>query len=181
MTTSSPQETHEAEEAESPPAREVAPITPDLPAEVRGVHAPARAEPRAASKVVHVAPDIVRRVTVPDEGDQEKRDLDAIVHKVLVIGLALSTALMIAGVALDLILGRAMPETVAALSEVFPRIMAMRPSGLLTLGLLVLIATPILRVIGSIAAFIYERDWRYVGITSLVFLVMLVSIMIGKG
>ncbi|MBX0327725.1 DUF1634 domain-containing protein [Oscillochloris sp. ZM17-4] len=178
MTTSSHPETDKAAPARTPPA---APVTPDLPAEVRVAHAPAHAEPRPAGRAIHVAPDIVRRVTQPDEVDREKRDLDALVHKVLVIGLALSTALMLAGVALDLILGRAMPETVAALGEVFPRIMALRPSGLLTLGLLVLIATPILRVIGSIVAFVYERDWRYAGITSVVFLVMMVSIMIGKG
>lgn len=157
------------------------PVTPDLPAEVRDHHPSAPAEERRAARGVHIAPDIMRRVTVPDVIDTEKRDLDALVHKVLIIGLALSTTLMLAGVALDIFLGRALPETVAALGEIFPRIVALRPSGLLTLGLLVLIATPILRVIGSIAAFVYERDWRFAAVTSVVLLVMMISIVLGKG
>jgi uncharacterized membrane protein len=40
--------------------------------------------------------------------------------------------------------------------------------GLIQLGLLVLIATPIVRVICSVAGFIRERDWIYVAITVIV-------------
>jgi uncharacterized membrane protein len=51
----------------------------------------------------------------------------------------------------------------------------------LALGLLVLIATPILRVVGSILAFLYERDWRYAGVTTVVLIVVLISLLLGKG
>jgi uncharacterized membrane protein len=49
------------------------------------------------------------------------------------------------------------------------------------LGLLVLIATPILRVIGSTLAFLYERDWRYALITFVVLLVVTLSLLLGRG
>ena len=57
--------------------------------------------------------------------------------------------------------------------------LAFQPPGLLALGLLVLIATPILRVLGSVIGFIVERDWRYALITSIVFLIVVASILLG--
>lgn len=99
----------------------------------------------------------------------------------LVIGLILSTALMLVGLALDLTLGREVPTAVPDFGDIFNRVIALRPSGFLALGLLVLIATPILRVVGSIFAFLYERDWRYTGITLLVLGIVMVSLVMGKG
>jgi uncharacterized membrane protein len=43
-----------------------------------------------------------------------------------------------------------------------------------------MIITPVTRVAVSIVAFAMERDWRYVGITALVLLVLLVSFALGK-
>ena len=40
--------------------------------------------------------------------------------------------------------------------------------GLIQLGLLLLIATPLARVLFSVLAFIYERDWTYVLVTLVV-------------
>lgn len=57
----------------------------------------------------------------------------------------------------------------------------LRPSGFLAAGLLVLIATPILRVAGSIFAFLHERDFLYAGITAFVLLIVLASLLLGKG
>jgi uncharacterized membrane protein len=63
---------------------------------------------------------------------------------------------------------------------VIERVIQLRPSGVLALGLLVLIATPILRVIGSVIAFLYEGDWRYAGITFLVLCIVILSVIFGK-
>ena len=46
---------------------------------------------------------------------------------------------------------------------------------------LVLIGTPILRVVGSVVVFVYERDWRFAAVTGVVLLVMLVSVVVGQG
>jgi uncharacterized membrane protein len=51
----------------------------------------------------------------------------------------------------------------------------------IALGLLVLIATPVIRVGASIIAFAWEKDRTYVVITSYVFVVLIVSFVIGKG
>jgi uncharacterized membrane protein len=51
------------------------------------------------------------------------------------------------------------------------------PLAIMQLGLLLLIATPIARVAFSIFAFALERDWLYVGLTTVVFAVLLFSIL----
>lgn len=55
----------------------------------------------------------------------------------------------------------------------------LHPLGLIMLGLLLLIATPVARVIFSIAAFALQRDYMYVLFTFLVFAVLLYSLLSG--
>src|ERR1700730_2105927 len=51
--------------------------------------------------------------------------------------------------------------------------------GLIQLGLLVLIATPVARVLFSVIAFLYERDWTYVAITVIVLVLLCYSLFCG--
>lgn len=51
------------------------------------------------------------------------------------------------------------------------------PEGLIQLGVLVLLATPVVRVAFSLFAFARERDRTYVGLTALVLLVLLLSLL----
>jgi uncharacterized membrane protein len=53
--------------------------------------------------------------------------------------------------------------------------------GLIQLGLLILIATPVARVLFSVFAFIYERDWTYVAITMIVLALLCYSLFGGGG
>lgn len=176
----------------APRAREAAATPPIvLPSmhEARAAVAPRRPETPAGDRQrtrVHVAPDLLDLVSVsttPEEASARKqqRDLNQVVHAVLIVGLVLSTALMLIGLGLSLLTERKLPETVPEVGEVVRQVVALRPSGFLALGLLVLIATPILRVIGSIGVFLYERDWRFAGISTLVFIIMLTSILLGHG
>lgn len=52
--------------------------------------------------------------------------------------------------------------------------------GLIQLGLLLLIATPVARVVFSVFAFLYERDWKYVFFT-LIVLGLLMFSLFGRG
>lgn len=112
---------------------------------------------------------------------KRRRDLNEVVHSVLILGLAISTVLMLAGVGLALFEQRDLPTAVPDIGDVVGRVLALRPSGFLALGLLILIATPILRVVGSIGAFVYERDWRFAAITSLVLGILVISLFLGRG
>ena len=61
------------------------------------------------------------------------------------------------------------------LGQVWAGLLVLRPQAIIALGLLLLIATPILRVAVSIVAFAFERDLRFVVITSLVLAILLLS------
>jgi uncharacterized membrane protein len=56
-----------------------------------------------------------------------------------------------------------------------------RPYAIIGLGMLLLIATPVLRVALSVIFFVVQRDWLYVGITVFVLTVLLVSLVAGIG
>jgi uncharacterized membrane protein len=156
--TKEPVATQGPEKKEQPPGGQVR-VEPHLSELITGVHIPLEEEERA----------------------REQRNLDQAIHKMLVVGLVISASLMSFGLFLDLVLQRGVPTTIPDLAEVFTRVISFRPSGFLALGLLALIATPVVRVISSILAFVYERDWRYAGITSMVLFVVILSIIIGKG
>jgi uncharacterized membrane protein len=53
----------------------------------------------------------------------------------------------------------------------------LRARGIIQLGLLVLIATPVARVAFSAAAFALERDWLYVAVAGFVLMVLLYSLL----
>ena len=142
---------------------------------------------KTESSDVTVAPNLSDLVTGKIESAEDEhaarraRTLNEVVHHVLTFGLALSTVLILIGLALDLMDHRPLPTEVPGVAEALRRTVTLRPSGFLTLGILVLVATPILRVIGSTLAFLYERDWRYAAITFFVLVVVSLSLFLGQG
>jgi uncharacterized membrane protein len=68
------------------------------------------------------------------------------------------------------------PRELRTISGIFREALALRGQGLIQLGLLVLIATPVARVVFSVFAFLYQRDWVYVGVTLLVLGLLLYSL-----
>src|SRR5579864_3032793 len=68
------------------------------------------------------------------------------------------------------------PGEFRTIPGIFRDALAVRGRGLIQLGLLVLIATPITRVVFSVFAFLYERDWKYVGFTLIVLGLLLYSL-----
>jgi len=57
----------------------------------------------------------------------------------------------------------------------FQGIVAFRSVSIMELGILILIATPVLRVLFSVFAFAYEKDYMYVIFTAIVLLVLIFS------
>jgi uncharacterized membrane protein len=110
----------------------------------------------------------------------QTRDLNNAVHRILVVGLLLSTALLLIGLLLDLLTAQALPSAALLPAEAFQRVLELNPSGFLSLGLLALMFTPVVRVIGSIVVFLWERDWLYFGVTVFVFTIMLLSVIFGR-
>ena len=67
-----------------------------------------------------------------------------------------------------------------SLSDVFGGLLSFKPYAIISLGLLVLIATPVMRVAVSIIAFAQEHDWLYVVLTAFVLAMLLLGFAIGE-
>jgi uncharacterized membrane protein len=63
---------------------------------------------------------------------------------------------------------RGEPAELRTMSGIFHQAMALQGRGLIQLGLLILIATPIARVVFSVFAFGVQKDWKYVVFTLMV-------------
>ncbi len=66
-----------------------------------------------------------------------------------------------------------------SLNDVLAGIAALKPYALISLGLLLLIAIPVMRVAVSVIAFFVERDWIYVLITAFVLGMLILSFVFG--
>jgi uncharacterized membrane protein len=73
------------------------------------------------------------------------------------------------------------PEELRTISGIFREALAFHGRGLIQLGLLILIATPVARVTFSFFAFLYERDWTYVLVTVVVLGLLVYSLFGGHG
>jgi uncharacterized membrane protein len=179
--TETPQAGPETPPSESPPEAVILPLPSEASEPAR---LPAPPQKRGQVHVARNLLDLVNQVFVSSaqqQREQEQHDLEAIIQKILVAGLIVSSALMLTGLGLDLLFHREAPTVVPDFRDILLRVVALRPSGFLALGLLTLIATPILRVLTALLAYIYERDWRYTLITLIVFLIVLSSILFGSG
>jgi uncharacterized membrane protein len=116
-----------------------------------------------------------------EEEIETRRELNQVVHRMLILGLVLSTTTLFVGLALSAISHHRLPTKVLEFEEIFRGLKTGSPPSFLSLGILLLIATPVLRVFGSLAEFIGKKDWRFAIITSVVLIILAVSVIAGKG
>ena len=109
--------------------------------------------------------------------------LRAVVSAVLLIGVTVSAVLIAVGFAASFAVGWQGSLTGAApvatspgdFQAVVRGLVEVRPLAITQLGILCLVATPILRVMTSLVAFALERDRLYVAITAIVLAILLAS------
>ncbi len=66
------------------------------------------------------------------------------------------------------------------LTDVYAGVIALKPYAIIALGLIVLIAIPVMRVAVSVVAFAKEHDRMYVLITAFVLAMLILSFLIGE-
>ncbi len=114
------------------------------------------------------------------------RKLEVVIGYTLRIGVVTAAAIVLIGGALYLVEDHSaaadyhafqdQSEHSGSLSGIARNVRALDSCGIIQLGLLVLIATPIMRVVFSIIAFALERDVVYVIVTLVVLAVLLYSL-----
>ena len=67
------------------------------------------------------------------------------------------------------------PSSLTSLSGIFGGLLHLKAANWIQLGVLVLMLTPITRIILSLFDFAHQRDWLYVAITTIVFLVIFLN------
>jgi uncharacterized membrane protein len=120
--------------------------------------------------------------------DRRDKRLETIIGSTLRLGVTLAAALVLAGGVYYLYGNAWAPadyhrfqpaaKTVLDLSAIVHNARTGNSLGIIQLGLLVLIATPILRVLLSVVAFALERDLLYVFVTVFVLAVLLYSLVV---
>jgi uncharacterized membrane protein len=115
--------------------------------------------------------------------------MDEIIGRMLRAGVILSAVFVLAGGAVflarhpepvtDYRVFQGEAEELRTVSGIFHEALAVRGRGLIQLGLLILIATPIARVAFSVVAFLYQRDWTYVVVTVIVLGLLVYSLLGG--
>ncbi|MDN3549820.1 DUF1634 domain-containing protein [Mucilaginibacter aquaedulcis] len=116
-------------------------------------------------------------------------DMQAVIGWILRLGVLLSMSIIFIGgiiylyrhghIPADYHTFKGVPDFVHNAPGIFNGVITFRGRAIIQAGIILLIATPILRVVFSAIGFILERDYLYTGITILVLLIITASMLSG--
>lgn len=113
---------------------------------------------------------------------QEMHQVEILIGQILRVGVVISAIVLAIGLIMLLVTqesGYASGQFPTTFQAIFQGILALKSYAIIMLGLFLLILTPVLRVIVSIYAFAKESDRLYVGITTLVLVILVIAMAIG--
>ena len=122
---------------------------------------------------------------LPKDGIENEANVYADVYRLLIGGMILSNVLFAIGVALALLHPRYVPLTPQWIKTQYQwtsfahGLSSGQPIPWMLLATVLLILTPVARVIVSIAAFATDHDYKFVVVTSIVLLVIVLTITLG--
>lgn len=128
------------------------------------------------------------------QSDRRVRQVELLISRLLRSGVLVSLALVVAGTVITFVRHRTYVSNAATLDPLrgpeatFPHsinavltgVAHFQGDAIVALGLLALIATPVLRVAVSIATFAYQRDRTFVVVTAVVLSLLLLSFLLGR-
>ncbi|MBS2005797.1 MAG: DUF1634 domain-containing protein [Cyanobacteria bacterium SZAS TMP-1] len=116
----------------------------------------------------------------------DNKDMQLTVSRMLNLGLVLSSLVVLIGGVLLMVERGSIPIdfkalhgealTLASLPAIVARALSFEPTAVIQIGLFLLVATPFARVALSIVLFLKKADYLYVGITSLVLLILIFAV-----
>jgi uncharacterized membrane protein len=101
------------------------------------------------------------------------------VSRVLSIGLLVAVGLLLAGVVVALVRRDVPVMHESSLADLPRALAALEPGGFFLLGLLVLVATPVARVVVLCVGYAGRREWMFVGFSAVVLAVLALSLIWG--
>lgn len=115
----------------------------------------------------------------------EEQNVYAGVYHMLIAGMVVSNILFVIGIILALLHPQYLPLSASWVREqyhaslIFHGLIHGEPTSYFLLGTLLLILTPVARVIVSIYAFWMDDDRKYVAVTLTVFVIMILTVILG--
>jgi uncharacterized membrane protein len=106
----------------------------------------------------------------------EVEDTNRLIYHILRGGVLLSVAVLLFGFVLVGVQNSLLPNRSVPPRSLIPQLVQFTPAGYLSLGVLVLIFTPVARVLLSLLSFAEDRDRTYVLMTGIVLVNLLVSV-----
>lgn len=103
------------------------------------------------------------------------RDPNAAIAIVLAIGLAISLTLLVVGEIVALASG-GVPEHTVPVSDLIHAFRSDLRHAFVSLGVLCLLSTPVVGVLVALVGFVRRREWRFVGVTTLILSILTVSV-----
>ncbi|MNI32670.1 hypothetical protein D3C73_865910 [compost metagenome] len=110
-------------------------------------------------------------------------EVELIISKMLRVGVIIAGAVIVIGLLQYLITGDSgyPGETFpTSFGGIFEGLFQLKAMAVIETGLLLLILTPVFRVFVSLFVFWAEKDYRFVAITAVVFIILIVSFLLGK-
>ncbi|MGF7037991.1 DUF1634 domain-containing protein [Mucilaginibacter lappiensis] len=116
-------------------------------------------------------------------------DMQIVIGWILRVGVLLSMSIIFIGgviylyrhgqVPADYSTFKGVPDFVHSAQGIFNGIITLRGRAIIQAGIVLLIATPVIRVVFSAIGFVLEKDYLYTGITLLVLLIIFASMLSG--
>ncbi len=133
-----------------------------------------------------------------DTAEVKSREVELFIARLLRWGVIVSFSIVLIGITLVVATGQTGYQSIRlddlnsivqyqpgqseypnTINDIAAGIVALKPYALISLGLLILIAIPVMRVAVSVVAFLIERDWTYVLITAFVLGMLILSFLVG--
>lgn len=115
--------------------------------------------------------------------DEELDKVELLISKFLRFGVLISAFFILVGLTMFLFTGYSGydGETFpTAMPDVLNGFILLKPYGIISFGLILLILTPVFRVAVSIVVFIKAKDYLYAKITAVVLFILILSFALGK-
>lgn len=98
----------------------------------------------------------------------EIEDRNRLIYHILRGGVVVAVGVLLFGFLLAAMTGRPTPTESVPVGQLPPELARFTPAGYLSLGVLVLMLTPVARVLISLLSFVQERDSKYLLMTGIV-------------
>ncbi len=109
----------------------------------------------------------------------EVEDINRLIYHVLRAGVVLSVSFIVFAFVLAAATGGSIPDVAIPPRDLGRAVLRLTPEGFLTLGILLMILTPVARVVLSLVSYAREREALYVAITGIVLVNLFLGLLLG--